>query len=163
MGSCESPPGTKKKVYVARIISNVDIPDRRASVNSPRTKLAKFMEVNSVCGDPRSDSTQSIRATIDWGRIENKPTLDELTDEIRLDSIFLERPRDPGTVITLSRLRRPWTDRERVRFIAECRSFQVPDILKDPLPSRLIDRPLLFEIPRLRDATNSECGFDIRL
>ncbi len=98
------------------------------------------MEVDSICGDPRSSSTQSIRATIDWKRIENKPTLDELTDEIRLESILLPRARHTGTVITLSNLRRPWTDKERVRFIAECRSFQVPVVLRNPLASRLIGR-----------------------
>ena len=126
-------------------------------------KLARFMQVDSVYGDPRSNSTQSILATIDWERIESKETLDALTDEIRLERILLPQARHPGTVITLSRLRRPWTDRERVRFIAECRSFQVPDILSNPLPSRLIGRPLLFETPVLRDATSHERGFDIAL
>ena len=121
------------------------------------------MEVDSVSGDPRSDSTQSILATIDWERIESQQTLDALIEGICLEPVLLPQARQPGTVIKLSRLRRPWTDRERVRFIAECRSFQVPDILSNPLPSRLIGHPLLFDTPVLRDATSHERGFEIAL
>lgn len=126
-------------------------------------KLAKFMEVHSVCGVPQSSSSQSIRATIDWERIESKPTLGALSDEIHLEAIRLPRAKHPGTVITLSRLRRPWTDRERVRFVAECRSFEVPKLLRAPLPSRLLGHPLLFATPVLRDSTSNDPGCEIKL
>jgi hypothetical protein len=116
-------------------------------------KLAKFMEVESVLGVTGLPSTKSIRASIDWERIELKENLDQLTDEVQLHPSILKPARFPGTIITLSKLRRPWTDRERVRFVSECRSFLVPEVLKDPLPSRILAQPLLFESPQLRDAT----------
>lgn len=126
-------------------------------------KLARYMEVDSVHGVPGRQATGSIHATIDWERIEQQPTLDALTNEIQLTPSKLPRPKPPGTVITLSRLRRPWTDRERVRFVAECRSFQVPDALRNPLPTGILARDLLFGVPSLRDAANADPGCEIAL
>jgi signal transduction histidine kinase len=126
-------------------------------------KLARFMEVDSVHSEQLEKSTESLHATIDWERIEDQSTLDALTDEIRLNTVRLPRGRRSGTVITLTRLRRPWTDKEQVKFVSECRSFQVPEVLRIPLPPRVLAKPLLFAVPVLRDATNADPGCEIVL
>jgi signal transduction histidine kinase len=126
-------------------------------------KLAKYMQVDSINGTPGSRAHTAILATIDWERIEKQPTLDTLTNEIELASVDLPRAKPPGTVVTLSRLRRPWSDRERVRFVTECRSFQIPDALRKPLPTRILRDQLLFDTPVLRDATNADPGCEIVL
>ena len=126
-------------------------------------KLAKYMEVDSTQGPPGELAKRAIYATIDWERIEAKDTLDELTDEITLTAQTRSKSSTVGTTITLSRLRRPWTDRERTRFVAECRSFQPPAILCEKLPTRLLGPPLLFSTPDLRDVSNKDPGYEIKL
>jgi signal transduction histidine kinase len=126
-------------------------------------KLAKFMDVTSIRGTPGQQAKRAIRATIDWARIEAQTTLDDLVDEITLDVERLSRPASTGTSIILSNLRRPWSDRERTRFIAECRSFEVPAVLREPLPGKLFGPPLLFKTPRLRDAASEDPGCQIVL
>lgn len=127
-------------------------------------KLAKYMEVSSVRGKPRKQAKEIINATIDWDRIEAKDTLGQLTNEITLRSEELAKPAPSGTTITLSRLRRPWTDKERTRFVAECRSFQAPVALSDPLPATVFGKEiLLFETPMIRDTENEDPGCEIKL
>ena len=126
-------------------------------------KLAKLMEVYSVCGEPSRTSRESLHARIDWEKIEKKETLDQLADEISLETSRLERATKPGTTITLRRLRCAWSDNERLRFVNECRSFQVPEILREPLPARILSTPLLFPTPQLRDANSDDPGCKIHL
>lgn len=126
-------------------------------------KLAKYMEVSSTRGKPGGRAGQSITATIDWARIEAKDTLEQLSDEISLEKDDLTKPAPVGTTITLTRLRRPWTDKERTRFVAECRSFQAPAVLRDPLSVPLFGPTLLFETPRLRDAARKDPGCEVVL
>lgn len=126
-------------------------------------KLARIMAVASVSGAPSSQSRQAIEARIDWQKIEEHETLDELTNEIALDEFVLRGPRAVGTTITLERLRRAWSPEERTRFVAECRACQPPAILTDPLPRRLLPRPLLFPTPARRETSDEDPGFVIRL
>ncbi len=126
-------------------------------------KLATLMAVSSVAGKPSSASKSYLSASIDWKRIEEKSTLDQLSNEIQLNSGNLPKARHPGTEITLSHLRRPWSAKERTRFIAECRSFQTPVSLIEPLPERLLPTPLLFKSPIIRDTTKGDPGCQITL
>lgn len=126
-------------------------------------KLAKLMVVYSVCGDPSKTSNDSLLARIDWEKIEAKETLSELRDEITLETSRLSKPVKPGTTITLSQLRRAWSDKERLRFVHECRSFQVPDVLRKPIPTRMVSAQPLFQTPQLRDANSEDPGCNIQL
>ncbi|CAN5475888.1 hypothetical protein BH11PLA2_BH11PLA2_29860 [soil metagenome] len=126
-------------------------------------KLASFLEIDSVFGNPGGSSRKAIHAVIDWERIEQKPTLDHLQDEISLGSVPATKPRPCGTVISLSRLRRPWTNRERVKFVSECRAFQVPEVLQHPPSKRNTPFPPLFTKPVIRDATKADPGCKIVL
>ena len=117
-------------------------------------KLAKKLEIDSV---PRLSELDGIRealnATIDWDKIEQYETLDELdsTDAIRLGTKTIRKETLSGTALLLSRLRRAWTETERARFLAEVQSFDPPSFLHEPLPRSVIEKPLLFDTPVVRD------------
>ena len=112
-------------------------------------KLARRLEVESVTS---GTSPTALHAVIDWDKIEGYETLDDIPPGT---ISFGERAARPdalsGTTLTLSRLRRKWTQAERSRFLAEVSSFQAPDFIQDPLPKTVIPAPLLFDLPEVRD------------
>ena len=73
---------------------------------------------------------EALNATIDWDKIEQYETLDELdsTDAILLGTKTIRKETLSGTALLLSRLRRAWTETERARFLAEVQSFDPPFI-----------------------------------
>ena len=117
-------------------------------------KLARKLEVDSVARVSESKELRRLLyATIDWDEIERYETLDELgsADAIRLESKRVRENTDCGTTLVLSRLRRVWTPIERARFFAEVQSFDSPAFLCDRLPRSVIEEPLLFDTPVVRD------------
>ncbi|MCY3667841.1 MAG: sensor histidine kinase [Gemmatimonadetes bacterium] len=116
-------------------------------------KLARRLEVHSVPHLSKSEGRRALFATIDWDEIEQYETLDELgsTDAIILEMKKARRNTHSGTTLVLSRLRRAWTQAERARFFAEVQSFDPPTFLRDPLPRSVIEKPLLFDTPVVRD------------
>ena len=117
-------------------------------------KLAKKLEIDSV---PRLSelhrTREALNATIDWDAIEQYETLDDLdsTDAILLKTKPILENTHSGTALLLSRLRRAWTETERARFLAEVQSFDPPSFLCEPLPRSIIEEPLLFDTPVVRD------------
>lgn len=126
-------------------------------------KLARLMTVTSASGIPGAKTRKAIEASIDWQRIESRETLEDTKDEIALDEIAAGSPRPAGTTIALSGLRRLWSEGERARFVAECRAYQVPRILAEPVPRRLVASDLLFATPTQREVAKDDPGFAIRL
>ena len=117
-------------------------------------KLARRLEVHSVPHVSKSEKRRrALFATIDWDEIEQYETLDELgsADAIVLETETTRGNAPSGTTLVLSRLRRAWTQAERTRFFAEIQSFDPPTFLRDPLPRSVIEKPLLFETPVVRD------------
>ena len=117
-------------------------------------KLARKLDVDSVPRDSESMRFQKmVHAEIDWDKIEQYEILDELdsTDAIRVETKTAHENAHPGTTLVLSRLRRAWTEVERARFFAEVQSFDPPSFLREPLPRSVIEKPLLFETPVVRD------------
>lgn len=117
-------------------------------------KLAKKLEIDSVPQFRGSDGIrEALNATIDWDKIEQYETLDDLdsTDAIRLETKTIRKNAYSGTTLLLSRLRRAWTETERARFLAEVQSFDPPSFLCEPLPRSIIEEPLLFDTPIVRD------------
>ncbi len=116
-------------------------------------KLAKKLEIDSV-QFPESDGIrEALNAIIDWDKIEQYETLDELdsTDAIRLETKPIRKNTRSGTALLLSQLRKAWTETERARFFAEVQSFDPPSFLREPLPRSVIEKPLLFDTPVVRD------------
>lgn len=117
-------------------------------------KLAKKLEIDSVPRATKLDGLgKALNATIDWDKIEQYETLDELdsTDAILLKTKPILESTHSGTALLLSRLRRAWTETERARFFAEVQSFDPPSFLREPLPRSVIEKPLLFDTPVVRD------------
>ncbi len=131
-------------------------------------KLARRLEVVSIHrNESGSTSATEVKAILDWDAIEAFETLDDVPDDVvsvaenHISGDFIQ-----GTQLTLSSLRRPWTPKERLRFFAEVQAFQIPDFIKQPLPSGVISGPVLFEQPILRDIDGAspeseDSGFDV--
>ena len=116
-------------------------------------KLAKKLEIDSVPQFSGSDGIrEALNATIDWDKIEQYETLDALdADAILLKTETMPENTLSGTALLLSRLRKAWTKSERARFFAEVQSFDPPSFLREPLPRSVIEKPLLFDTPVVRD------------
>ena len=129
-------------------------------------KLARKLDVDSVPRDSESEGLQEIvHAEIDWDKIEGYEILDELdaTDAIRLETKTVHENAVPGTSLVLSRLRRVWTEVERARFFAEVQSFDPPSFLREPLPRSVIEKPLLFDTPAVRDHGNDAAASSFKV
>ena len=121
-------------------------------------KLARMLEITSRKRvSPGTRTQQRLYAAIDWDEIERYETLDDLdsTDAILVEPKEACATDRSGTALVLSRLRRGWTPAERARFFAEVQSFDAPDFLKSPLPQSLVEEPLLFSSPVVRDQQGS--------
>ena len=117
-------------------------------------KLARKLEVDSVARVFESEELRrALYAAIDWDEIERYETLDDLgsAGAIRLETKTARESAHSGTTLVLSRLRRAWTRTERARFFAEVQSFDSPAFLCEPLPRSVIEEPLLFDTPVVRD------------
>ena len=117
-------------------------------------KLARKLEVESIhAGSSENGEGTALHAVIDWDAIEQYETLDDLPDGTVSLNVRTVRPDAiPGTTLTLSRLRRPWTARERRKFFTEVQAFDAPDFIQQSLPQSLIPEPILFASPIVRDA-----------
>jgi signal transduction histidine kinase len=129
-------------------------------------KLARLLEVESTSWLGGSPTThEAVRATIDWDMVEQQETLNDVAKTKAIDSEY--RPVGPdagsGTVITLRRLRRRWTDVERGRFLGEVQTFEPASVLTTAMPSDVLPEPLLFKKPVVRQASNADLGFRVLL
>ena len=123
-------------------------------------KLARKLEVTSRRRvSPGTRMQPSLYASIDWDEIEHHETLDDLdsTEAILLEPKESSATDGSGTTLVLSRLRRGWTPAERARFFAEVQSFDAPAFLRSPLSRSIVEEPLLFSSPAVRDQRGS-CG-----
>ena len=117
-------------------------------------KLARKLAIYSMSQNSESNGIRkALYAAIDWDKVEQYETLDELdsTDAIHLETETMPANTLSGTVLTLSRLRRAWTKTERARFLAEVQSFDPPSFLREPLSRSVVEKPLLFDTPVVRD------------
>lgn len=132
-------------------------------------KLATQLEVESTHAAPAGQRHRAVHAAIDWDAVERYETLDDMPDDIIFVSDRSARPNASlGTSITLSKLRRPWTEAERTKFLEEVHGFQIPDFIQGQLPSTIVSHPILFDVPLLRDCdaapdANSSSPFDVLL
>lgn len=133
-------------------------------------KLAKHLEIESI---PYSESEQenhrqSICARIDWDKVEEFETLEELALAKSDEAILLiENPvgysAASGTTLRLSHLRRKWTTRERIRFFNEIQSFAPPSFLVTALRKSIISDTLLFKEPLVRESESDGKDFKVSL
>jgi signal transduction histidine kinase len=128
-------------------------------------KLAGLLEVQSTSVDPLTGRvTEGFVATIDWGLIEQVSTLDKVpADAVRIERFFPSTEAQGGTVLKLSRLRRGWTEAERVDFVREAKLTLPPDFLTKSLIGRLLDEPLLFDEIRQHSSSGRSGNWSLEL
>ncbi len=129
-------------------------------------KLARVLEVQSIPWHSSPASSHvGVRARIDWDLVEQQETLDSLdgTGAIEVWREPVSAKARPGTVVTLSRLRRRWAAVERGRFLGEVQTFEPPQSLVSPLPEDVIRAPLLFKEPSVRGVSFTDPGFQVLL
>jgi len=127
-------------------------------------KLARLLEVSSMPFRTGGGPRMHIDATIDWDRIEAFQTLADIDDPeaIRVLASDADSESPSHTTIGLRRLRRAWTPGERLRFIVEVQTFSPPSALVQ-LPRNVVDSPLLFDYPKVRDSRTADPGVSISL
>lgn len=131
-------------------------------------KLARVIEISSrrwdgnerdpIAGFP---ADEALGATINWDKIEALDTIDEIdrSDAVTLKS-FAVHGKNAGTTLTLSPLRKQWTERDREQFIDEVATLTPPEALIGPLrPTVTTARPLLEKL-RVRDELRPG-GFEV--
>ena len=116
-------------------------------------KLARRLEVESIHAGADADARPTaLHGVIDWDAIERYETLDDIPgDVVSLDEQAARKNASHGTTLTLSSLRRPWTVKERAKFLLEVQALDAPAFIRQPLPRSVIPKPLLFEAPLARD------------
>lgn len=122
-------------------------------------KLARLVEISSLrwTGDsltPPLLAKAGVDAIIDWEKIEEHETLDEVrgTDAIIVRATKPPHPVAPGTTITLRRLRNPWSKASHNRFLEEVQTFAAPPVLIGAIPRDIVEGKMLFATPTTRDA-----------
>lgn len=127
-------------------------------------KLARKLQVTSTPGEIEFERGRSrVHARIDWDRIEQYETLQDVReDALHVSYDALRRPENAGTVVTLSNLRHVWSDRELRRFVDELGIFQPPKLLTERLPRDLVTEPVLLARMPFRDA-NQRDPFGLQL
>jgi signal transduction histidine kinase len=127
-------------------------------------KLARFIQVHSIALDDSSPQSRlALTGMINWDEIEKYQTLDEVGDNaIAVETTQVSRSAKHGTQIKLEYLRRRWTPGERGRFLQEVETFDAPKALTR-LPKGVLEKPLLFDEPTIRDSSKNDSGVQIKL
>lgn len=134
-------------------------------------KLARRLTVHSLkAGDTvRGDrelppALTVIRASIDWDVVESLETLDEVAGSgaVTLESKNLEQKQASGTALTMTPLRRAWSQRMIDGFLKEAVTLAPTPVLWDQLPQDVASEPLLFTKVPVRDQSNTDPGFRIQ-
>ncbi|MDE0802693.1 MAG: sensor histidine kinase, partial [Acidimicrobiales bacterium] len=92
------------------------------------------------------DQSAGVSATLDWDMIESYTHLDEIIDALPVtatNSPGTTIKSAHGTTITLSRLRRAWTDRDLSNFVSEVQGYEPPPDVYGPHHPELYSSPLL--------------------
>lgn len=134
-------------------------------------KLSRLVHVESrkwQGGPPTSDGLPSdgsgVDAMIDWDSIESVRTLDQINEKGAINvSEIKEGNVTAGTRITIPKIRRAWSERERNRFHEDIATVVPPPLLVDPLPSNVVRNETLFGTVPIRDSGRKSGGFELEL
>jgi signal transduction histidine kinase len=133
-------------------------------------KLARIVAIASRKAGPTPKGSEelapavsSIVAKIDWDAVEALETLDQVAKSgavtLRDKPLPDSRKLASGTRLTLTPLRRPWSDRMIAAFLNEAVTLAPTPVLFEKLPDKILAEPLLFERIRVRDQVSTDPGF----
>jgi signal transduction histidine kinase len=125
-------------------------------------KLSRQINVRTVPWSKNGGRrSRGVVASIDWDALEKHESLENVGDALSVRSFSPKAEASAGTEIDLERLRRPWTNDELSRFLAEAASFEPFAALTGRLPRELSHARLLFAEPRVRDVVSPDPGFTV--
>lgn len=135
-------------------------------------KLARVVTIASdkASATPRgadelAPAIGSIVAKIDWDAVEALETLDQVAKSgaVTVRTKLLPKGRTPksGTTLTLTPLRRAWSDRMISAFLNEAVTLVPTPVLFEELPPKILAEPLLFKRIQVRDQASTDPGFRI--
>ncbi len=127
-------------------------------------KLARRIDVQATPWSNSGYEAIGVDAHIDWDKIESVETLDDIGhDAISIVERSVRRSDHHGTTLTLTGLRKKWSDSQRTRFLLEVDGLQAPLFLKGVLPKRIATEAGLFDIPTVMDSTTNDPGLSLQL
>lgn len=127
-------------------------------------KLARKIGIQSIPWSASGKSVVGVDGFIDWNKVEAVETLDEVGDDAISATERSVKPGDHhGTTLTLTGLRKKWTDAQRGRFLLEVEGLQAPKVLVLPLPKSVVITQGLFASPQVADAPTGDPGFELKL
>lgn len=126
-------------------------------------KLACKIEIQSTPW-VQSGPVVGVDGFIDWNKVEEAETLDKIAaGAVVANERKVEKGDSHGTALTLTRLRRKWTQAQRSKFLLEVEALRVPAALSDPLPKKIVPNGGIFERPLVVDAKSADPGFALEL
>ena len=114
--------------------------------------------------DELAPAIGSIIAKIDWDAVEALETLDQVAKSGAVTVSEKPLPKGKkrsGTTLTLTPLRRAWSDRMVSAFLSEAVTLVPTPVLFEELPPKILAEPLLFKRIRVRDQASTDPGFRI--
>jgi len=127
-------------------------------------KLARKIDVQSVPWSAIGKAVVGVEGFIDWNKVEAVETLDEVgEDAVAATERPVTRGDYNGTTLTLTGLRRKWSDAQKGRFLIEVEGLQAPKALVHPLPKTVASDQGLFASPQVADAPTGDPGFELKL
>ncbi|WP_298163276.1 ATP-binding protein [Brevundimonas sp.] len=133
-------------------------------------KLAAKLDVISwrwdgseyVAGQPlKADG--GVKGGIDWDLVEDLQTLDDVEGATEaLSTSKLTGFGQAGTRLTLTRTRRAWSRADLEDFFNDVATLVPAEALVEPLPKTVVDKPLVFATPFVRDAGANDPGLRIQ-
>lgn len=126
-------------------------------------KLARRIEIQST---PWTDNESAVGVDgfIDWDKVEQAETLDQIPeDAVYLTEKRVKRGSAHGTILTLTRLRRKWTQAQRGRFLLEVEALRAPPLITGSIPRAIVPKGGLFDRPFFVDAKKTDPGFTLTL
>lgn len=125
-------------------------------------KLAKLLSIKSLAWDhPRKrddlegfPAASGIEAFINWDAVEAAETLDQIEgrNAVGIEDLTKLGPRPTaGTTLTLSNLRRRWTDGDKAAFFEEVETLVPPPDLAEEIPASVIAFEHVLQAPYIRD------------
>lgn len=95
--------------------------------------------------------SEGLRAKIDWDKIEALETIDQIESSNAIEIETISERKSAGTTLTLSPLRKQWTNRDREQFIDEVATLTPPSSLIDPLEPSVTPARALLDTLKVRD------------
>lgn len=126
-------------------------------------KLASVLEIRSIPNEHVAKLTDvGVHARIDWAAIDQQETLNDLKAGLEVQPLPMAVGVLSGTRLSMSFLKKKWSDRQVAKFVREVKSALPPPFtLNGNFESLGIAGSPLFSVPTVRHSSKSDPGFEL--